>query len=1044
MIKIRQLIEGTTVAILIVDLTGRIVRAEKQGQNGWETNLGSLKGSLITDLFGNFPELTQGFKQARENQPLTESVITGGKLVNAHFSPITGPNGQVSAINCIFTIKEPPGGFESAPGRAILYQKIVEEAIDVVYITDRHGNFTYVNPPAQMLTGFSPEELIGMHFTRLISNDWRDRVSKFYIDQYESRVQETSLEFPIRRRDGSERWVEQTVRLITDNDRATGFQSIARDIDTRKKAEQALEESEDQYRSLVELSPVAITVHRAGKLIYVNPASLKLFDAKTPEEILARPLLSFIHPDYRDVVIERIQKSYENRQAAPPLVEKMIRLDGAVIEVEVTSQPIVYQGEQATQVVINDISNQKRAREELQRYADRLEIQNEIDQAILMARSSREVAQVVTERIRKLVPCERVTVTLFDMQHGEAIVIASELETEQGSGEESRFPLHGGYPKNLLEKEFLLVEDINSEHEPNEMEKRLLAMGIHTFINIPLMVRGDLVGSLNLGAAEPGNFSPEYIQIARELAGSLAVAIEQVRLYEEVNLHANQLEERVRELNDSERYLALLNEITKISISVDNLETLLQILEARLGELFGADTCSIILLNGDPREEHAGIQDKEGQTAYKPKSSLQSIAVSALDFGKAIYWGEGDSEGSVVHAASSPKHISFLSLPLIAGDQQLGAALIAFEDPRPIAEEDIGKGEQAAAQIALAVAKASLLDSERRRRQEAETLRTVSNALASTLDLQQVLDIILDQLAVVIGYDSSAILLWEGDVVKAVAGRGFRDYSLSIGEEFPLENWLFDEIQRTLKPVWLSNPNEDPRFIGWGGTKDIRSWMGLPLIVHGKLIGFMTLDSFVTDAYGASQAALVQPFANQAAQAIENASLFDWVQRQAVTDALTNVYNRRGFFELGQREVDRALRFNRELVAVMLDIDLFKQVNDRVGHAIGDQVLIEIAERCVQVLRRVDLIGRYGGEEFAILLPETEQESAAGVAERLRQAIAESPINTDRGPIPVTISLGVASVNPAVRDLAGLLDAADTAMYAAKQAGRNCVKVYQW
>ncbi|MDX1435903.1 MAG: diguanylate cyclase, partial [Anaerolineales bacterium] len=972
-------------------------------------------------------------------------IADSGSELRAHFSPVMDQDGEVAAVNLVLSRIE--DGAETASRRIqedIPYQQIVEEAIDVVYLTDQQGNFTYVNPPAEMLTGYAPTELIGMHFTALIVEERQAEIKDFYKDHYETQVEETALEFPIRRKDGTSRWIEQTVRLVTEDGQVAGFQGIARDIHMRKVAELALESSEIQYRSLVEASPMAIAVNQEGQLVYINPAGLALFGAKTMEEISSRPILSFIHPDFHDSMVERIEKAAEGLAENPAMTGKMIRLDGEVVEVEVASQPIIFNAKPASQIVFKELSELKRASEELKSYADRLEVQNRIDQAILTAQSTREIAEIVAQQMRKLVPSQRVTVTLFDHQTKEVIVIASDLDTDGGTVGESRFPMHGGYPPILEGQDMLLIEDLETKLDPNQMEKQLLAKGIRTYLNIPLRARGELVGSLNLGANLPGHFTEEYIHIARELAGSLSVAFDQARLYEEVNQHASQLEKRVHELNESERYLALLNEITRASISVDNLETLLETLEVRLSELFEAESCNIILLGRDPREARPAALDVDSATPTKPLGSLRPRALSALEFGKAIYWGEGDTNGLKSHEDSPTRQITHLSLPLIASDRKLGAVLIAFREPRPLGDDDVAKGEQATGQIALAVAKASLLDSERRRRKEAETLRTVSNALASTLDLQQVLDIILDQLAVVMEYDSAAILLWEGEVVKAVAGRGFRDYSLAIGEEFPVENFLFDQIRQTLEPLWLSDPNEDPRFSGWGGTEDIASWMGLPLVVHGKLIGFMTLDSYARDTYGAPQASLVQPFANQAAQAIENASLFDWVQRQAVTDALTNIYNRRGFFELGQREVDRALRFNRELVAIMLDIDLFKQVNDRVGHAVGDQVLIEIADRCVQVLRRVDLIGRYGGEEFAILLPETEVESAEGIAERLREAVAGSDIITDRGPIPVTISLGVAGINPAVRDLASLLDAADTAMYAAKQAGRNCVKRYYW
>jgi diguanylate cyclase (GGDEF)-like protein len=181
--------------------------------------------------------------------------------------------------------------------------------------------------------------------------------------------------------------------------------------------------------------------------------------------------------------------------------------------------------------------------------------------------------------------------------------------------------------------------------------------------------------------------------------------------------------------------------------------------------------------------------------------------------------------------------------------------------------------------------------------------------------------------------------------------------------------------------------------------------------------------------------------ARQAAIAIENARLYNQMQHLAITDTLTGVYNRRGLLEHGQREINRALRSDRPLAVIMLDIDNFKQVNDSYSHAAGDQVLQALALLCQENLREVDIIGRYGGEEFAILLPETDGDGAYLVAQRLRQSAAETSIPTQHGEISITVSVGIACTQGEISNLAVLLDMADTAMYEAKRAGRNLVRL---
>ncbi len=165
------------------------------------------------------------------------------------------------------------------------------------------------------------------------------------------------------------------------------------------------------------------------------------------------------------------------------------------------------------------------------------------------------------------------------------------------------------------------------------------------------------------------------------------------------------------------------------------------------------------------------------------------------------------------------------------------------------------------------------------------------------------------------------------------------------------------------------------------------------------------------------------------------------VQRLSWVDELTQVYNRRGFFEFGRREVERSKRFKKPLSGLMLDIDHFKKVNDTHGHAIGDKVLKEVAARCSRQLRAVDIFGRYGGEEFSVLMPETTATKARILAERLRQKISNEPINTERGLLTISISVGIANLTGNTADLEGLLERADRALYQAKSLGRNRVCV---
>jgi diguanylate cyclase (GGDEF)-like protein len=161
----------------------------------------------------------------------------------------------------------------------------------------------------------------------------------------------------------------------------------------------------------------------------------------------------------------------------------------------------------------------------------------------------------------------------------------------------------------------------------------------------------------------------------------------------------------------------------------------------------------------------------------------------------------------------------------------------------------------------------------------------------------------------------------------------------------------------------------------------------------------------------------------------------------ASIDALTGLTNRRLALAIGAKEFERARRSQRPLSAIMIDIDRFKKVNDAHGHGAGDDVLRGVAERCTAAVRQVDWVARFGGEEFLLILPDTAITVGREAAERVRMRVVERPFLTRGGPVEVTISAGVAEIATEDRGFEDLIEAADRALYAAKQAGRNRVEV---
>lgn len=330
---------------------------------------------------------------------------------------------------------------------------------------------------------------------------------------------------------------------------------------------------------------------------------------------------------------------------------------------------------------------------------------------------------------------------------------------------------------------------------------------------------------------------------------------------------------------------------------------------------------------------------------------------------------------------------------------------------------------------------------ERQRVQEMEALRTTMTEISGELDLTRLLRAILERAVDLIGATDGELSLYDEiyNNLNVLATYHLNVHTNSsrqvIGEE------AASLVATTHQPLIINDCQTAIGHLPIYEVPGAQAALLVPMLAGERLIGVISVgNSSPARKFDAQDAELLSLFAQQATIAIQNARLFAEVQTLASTDPLTGLYNRRHFFDLAQREIERATRANQPLSVVMLDVDYFKQVNDCYGHLFGDHVLQMVAKQCRSLLRTMDVLARYGGEEFVIMLPGTPLDHAQQVAERLRQHIAQTSMTMADTTVQITISLGVAELN--IHDhltLDGLLSHTDQALYLAKQAGRNQV-----
>jgi diguanylate cyclase (GGDEF)-like protein len=320
------------------------------------------------------------------------------------------------------------------------------------------------------------------------------------------------------------------------------------------------------------------------------------------------------------------------------------------------------------------------------------------------------------------------------------------------------------------------------------------------------------------------------------------------------------------------------------------------------------------------------------------------------------------------------------------------------------------------------------LDGERRRVQEFG--QRFGAALAATHDVAGLLEIVVDsamQLAraegarLLVADEGTDVLVEQLRRGELGAAAGLLDQPVRYGEG--IEGRALQTRQAVIgdEPVPL---------------------LAAPLVAEERVLGLLTLVGSTDRPFGRDDAERVGSLVGQGAVAIENARLHRLIQKQAKTDPLTQLLNRREFEEQLAREVERAQRFGTPVGLVVLDLDDFKLINDRFGHLAGDGVLKAAAGAIRQCTREIDQPARWGGEEFAVILPHTGIDGAARLAERLRQAIAERQIPTPDGrSVRVTASFGVAALPGSGTTQVELTAAADDAVYRSKRAGKNRVSL---
>lgn len=480
--------------------------------------------------------------------------------------------------------------------------------------------------------------------------------------------------------------------------------------------------------------------------------------------------------------------------------------------------------------------------------------------------------------------------------------------------------------------------------------------------------------------------------------------------------------------------IAILYDASQAVLSTFDLDEVLRQILAIARDYFHLQNVAILLLDKEKQELHPRCQigwDPGHETMRLPIG--QGLTGAAATQKRPIYAADVSQHPQYVSSARNTK--SELAVPLMVRDEVVGVLDCQSENLDHFDKETIDLLTLFSTQASMALQNAQLYSLERQRARHLEVINAIARETTAVLDQEELLIKVCSVIQHRFQIGHVSVLLRDGDDLLLRASEGRFTACAGGGGRMPAGAGLWGAALSSGKTLIEDDVHASPEYVGF--YQETRSRMCIPLVSFGQTLGVLMLESEELASFHQDDVESLEAVADICATAIQNAHYVERVKQLAYLDGLTGIFNRRYFEMRVVEEIDRARRFNSGMAVLMIDIDQFKRLNDEFGHLLGDEVLRQVSSMFHQQLRKIDVVCRYGGEEFAILLSQTNQQHSLAVAEKLRRLVESWQF--PGVPQSVTISAGVATFPDHGTTRDELVKSADAGLYAAKQGGRNRV-----
>jgi diguanylate cyclase (GGDEF)-like protein/putative nucleotidyltransferase with HDIG domain len=566
-----------------------------------------------------------------------------------------------------------------------------------------------------------------------------------------------------------------------------------------------------------------------------------------------------------------------------------------------------------------------------------------------------------------------------------------------------------------------LWEALEKEPSFKRIRELLLEQNLRTVVGISLQAKERVLGVLLLGTPDNRQFTPAELRLLLALGYQIGMAVENSYLVQQTSRRSEELH--------------ILNEIGQALSSTLDSETLFETIYSEMRRLFDVNSFYIALYDRGKQQVRYELEVEDGvRNPRRSRAAGKRLTEYMIrERQPLLIRGNFDAEIQRLGIESSRGAGSFCGVPLILYDRAIGAMAIHSQREGAFDEGHVELMRVLASQAGIALENARLFAEEQKKSRHLTLLNKISEHAIETLDPEQILVKVAAEIEQSLQYDHIGI--GEVDyankevVVKVEAGKR-RD---AVGRRIPIGEGLIGQVARTGEIAIVRQVNSTSlRPV----LPDSASGIALPVNCAENLLGVLYVESSEALEFNEEEIQLLRTLADLFAGALHNAKNFQKAQEQAITDGLTGVKTHRFLMEALSSEWKRSTRSSRPFSLVLMDLDRFKFVNDFYGHLEGDVVLQRVGLILEQNCRRSDIVARYGGDEFVILMPETNVEQARQIAGKLRSWVAADPLLRDKN---ITASFGIACFPIHGSTPQELIQVADASMYLSKHQGGNAV-----